>query len=256
MPPENKKVVLITGAAQRIGRVIALHLAADGWTIAVHFNSSENEARELVGQIHSNGGMADMFAGDLNNEDQTKGLISAVQSKLGSVSCLINNAAVFEKDTITQSDKDIWDRHFQVNLRAPFVLIQEFAQALPEKTDANIINIIDQRVWNLSPGFSSYTLSKSALWTLTQTAASALAPRIRVNAIGPGPTLPSVHQSQNQFEQQCEAVPLQRGPKPEEIATAVKFILDAPSITGQMIAVDGGQHLGVSSSISPNDLDG
>jgi NAD(P)-dependent dehydrogenase (short-subunit alcohol dehydrogenase family) len=240
----EKKTVLITGAAQRIGRAIALALAADGWSVGVHYNASKSEAHALVEEINVQGGKADTICADLRDETSMANLITDTKSKLGVVSCLINNAAVFEKDSILESDREIWDRHMHVNLRAPYVLTHTFVKELPEPLMGNVINLIDQRVWNLAPGFTSYTLSKSALWTLTQTAALALAPRIRVNAIGPGPTLPSVHQSNEQFKQQCESVPLNHGTNPEEIAATVRFILDAPSITGQMIAVDGGQHLG------------
>ncbi|MGY8991314.1 MAG: SDR family oxidoreductase [Rhodospirillales bacterium] len=256
MPVKNIKSVLITGAAQRIGRAIALALSADGWSVGVHYNSSEQPSNDLVQEIKQQGGKAEALQADLLNEKDLARLITTAESTLGGLGCLINNAAVFEKDSLLDSNQETWNRHFQINLRAPFVLIQNFAQELPDSMMGNVINIIDQRVWNLTPGFASYTLSKSALWTLTQTAAATLAPRIRVNAIGPGPTLPSVHQSQQQFDQQCESVPLKHGAKPEEIAAAVQFILDAPSITGQMIAVDGGQHLGVTSGMPKHDLDG
>ena len=260
MPVKNIKSVLITGAAQRIGRAIALTLAADGWSVGVHYNSSEQHAHGLVAEIRQQGGKAEAIQADLLDEKELAHLITTAKSTLGGLNCLINNAAVFEKDSLLDSNQETWNRHFQINLRAPFVLIQNFAQelsvSLPDSVAGNIINIIDQRVWNLSPGFASYTLSKSALWALTQTAAATLAPRIRVNAIGPGPTLPSIHQTQQQFDQQCELVPLKHGAKPEEIASTVRFILEAPSITGQMIAVDGGQHLGFASGVSKNNLDG
>ena len=256
MPTKETKTVLITGAAQRIGRTIASAMASDGWAVGVHYHQSENEGQSLVEEIIGQGGQAEALCADLSDEASLPSLIAETKSKLGAVSCLINNAAVFEKDSILESDPKIWDRHMHVNLRAPFFLIQAFARDLPESVSGNVINMIDQRVWNLSPGFDSYTLSKSALWTLTQTAALSLAPRIRVNAIGPGPTLPSTHQSQEQFRQQCESVPLNHGTTPEEIAATVRFILDAPSITGQMIAVDGGQHLGRASGSVPDRFDG
>lgn len=256
MPVNKEKSVLITGAAQRIGRTIALKLAADGWAIGIHYNSSEQKANELVAEIKENGGRAETVSANLLEEKSLANLILNTKSKLGGLNCLINNAAIFEKDSLLDSTQETWDRHFQINLRAPFVLIENFARELPETELGNIINVIDQRVWNLSPGFMSYTLSKSALWTLTQTAASTLAPRIRVNAIGPGPTLPSIYQTQQQFDQQCQSVPLKHGAKPEEIAKTVQFILDVPSITGQMIAVDGGQHLGRAINGSQSNLDG
>jgi NAD(P)-dependent dehydrogenase (short-subunit alcohol dehydrogenase family) len=163
---------------------------------------------------------------------------------LGPLGCLVNNASVFENDTAATADRASWDAHIEVNLRAPFVLMQGFAAQLPETASGAIVNLLDQRVWSLTPYFVSYTVSKAALWTLTQTMALALAPRIRVNGIGPGPTLPSPRQSAAQFERQCAALPLRRGTTPDEIAAAIRFILAAPAMTGQMIALDGGQHLG------------
>ena len=157
---------------------------------------------------------------------------------------LVNNASIFENDLVSTVTRESWDRHLAVNLRAPFVLMQEFAARLPPDCGGLIVNMLDERVWNLTPYFVSYTLSKAGLWTLTQTMALALAPRIRVNAIGPGPTLPSPRQSTEQFAAQCRAMPLQRGTSPDEIAAALRFILAAPAMTGQMIALDGGQHLG------------
>ncbi len=249
------KTVLITGAARRIGRAIAQKLAADGWAIGVHYNDSDTDARDLVESIQADGGRAESIKADLLDEIQVLELLAKTKESLGVVGCLINNAAVFEKDTIHTVSRETWDRHMHVNLMAPLLLTQSFARELPDDTDGNIINVLDQRVWNLSPGFLSYTLSKSALWTLTQTAAMALAPRIRVNAIGPGPTMPSTHQSDAQFQKQCDSLPLKHGATPEEIAEAVKFILDAPAITGQMIAVDGGQHLGWTTGAAPDQFD-
>jgi NAD(P)-dependent dehydrogenase (short-subunit alcohol dehydrogenase family) len=160
------------------------------------------------------------------------------------VTCLVNNASVFETDTATTVTRESWDAHMETNLRAPFVLMQAFAAALPDGAQGNVVNIIDERVWNLTPYFVSYTVSKVGLWALTQTMALALAPRIRVNAIGPGPTLPSPRQSAAQFERQWAAMPLRRGTTPAEICAALRFILAAPAMTGQMIALDGGRHLG------------
>ncbi len=171
-------------------------------------------------------------------------LLPHAAAALGPVGVLINNASVFEGDTVTTATRDGWDRHLAVNLRAPFVLMQEFARHLPEDARGLIVNLLDERVWNLTPYFVSYTLSKAGLWALTQTMALALAPRIRVNGIGPGPTLPSPRQSPEQFLRQCETMPLRRGTGPAEIAAALRFLLAAPAMTGQMIALDGGQHLG------------
>jgi NAD(P)-dependent dehydrogenase (short-subunit alcohol dehydrogenase family) len=238
------RAALITGSAQRIGRAIALELAADGWAVAIHYRRSAAAAEELAAQIGATGGQAVALAADLVRESETVGLIPAAARALGPLGLLVNNASVFENDHALSATRETWDRHLETNLRAPFVLMQEFARQLPADREGAIINIVDERVWNLTPHFVSYTLSKAALWTLTQTMALALAPRIRVNAIGPGPTLPSPRQSDEQFRRQYEAMPLRRGTTPQEIAAAVRFILAAPAMTGQMIALDGGQHLG------------
>jgi len=245
MPADQspQPTVLITGAARRIGRAIALQLAAAGWQIGVHYNRSQADADALVGEIAGQGGRAAAFQADLSSWSDTSDLIPACGAELGAVRCLINNASIFERDEIENLNETGWERHQSVNLRAPVQLAQAFAAALPEGLEGNIINIVDQRVWRPTPLFFSYTVSKAGLWMATQTLAQALAPRIRVNAIGPGPTLPSPRQSEEAFEHQQRAVPLGRGPSPDEIARAVGFILDAPSLTGQMIALDGGQHL-------------
>ena len=238
---------LITGAAKRIGRAIALDLARHGWNVAIHHHGSQDEARATVTEIEAAGGRATAVRADLALEAETGGLIAEATRAIGPLTCLVNNAARFERDTAETATRDSWDRHLETNLRAPFVLMQDFAKALASHTDDEatgcVINMIDERVWNLTPHFISYTVSKSALWTLTQTLALALAPRIRVNAIGPGPTLPSPRQDELQFARQSSATPLGRGTKPEEICDAVRFILAAPAMTGQMIALDGGQHL-------------
>jgi NAD(P)-dependent dehydrogenase (short-subunit alcohol dehydrogenase family) len=237
------RTVLITGAAKRIGRAIALGLAQAGWQIGVHYNRSKDAADTLVGEITDQGGRAGAMQADLASWSDTSGLVPACSDMLGPVSCLINNASIFERDEIESISEASWEKHIAINLRAPVQLAQAFAAALPKDMDGNIISILDQRVWNLTPKFFSYTVSKSALWTATQTLAQALAPRIRVNAIGPGPTLPSPRQSKEMFDRQQHAVPLERGASPDEIASAVRFVLDAPAMTGQMIALDGGQHL-------------
>lgn len=238
------RTVLITGGARRIGRAIALALAADGWAVAVHYNASRPPAEALAAGIVRAGGRAVALDADLADEAAVAALVPRATAALGPLGCLVNNASAFENDTVVTADRASWDAHLEVNLRAPFVLMQGFAAQLPESSAGAIINLLDQRVWNVTPYFVSYTVSKAALWTLTQTMALALAPRIRVNGIGPGPTLPSPRQSAAQFERQCASLPLRRGTTPEEIATAVRFILAAPALTGQMIALDGGQHLG------------
>lgn len=238
------RTVLITGAAKRIGRAVAVDLAARGWTVAVHYNTSEADATTVCDQIERDGGRARPVRANLANEAECAALISRATQAVGPLDCLINNASIFEKDSPETATAESWGAHMQINLRAPFVLVQGFMRQLPGGRPGNVINVIDQRVWNLTGSFTSYTVSKAALWTLTRTLALALAPRIRVNAVGPGPTLPSVRQTDEQFRRQWQAVPLARKVDPAEICDAVRFILDAPSMTGQMIALDGGQHLG------------
>lgn len=235
---------LITGAARRIGRAIALDLARAGWAVAVHHHRSVEDAASLVREIAAMGGRAAYFAAPLTDEAKVQGLLPRAADALGPVTCLINNASAFEPDSIATVTRASWDAHIETNLRAPLVLTQGFARALPAGVPGNVINILDQRVWNPTPYFLSYTVSKAGLWMLTQTLALALAPQVRVNAIGPGPTLPSARQSAEHFARQQRATPLRRGATPEEIARAVRFILESPSLTGQMIALDGGQHLG------------
>jgi len=243
-PSSMPKVALVTGAAKRIGRAIALDLAKAGFAIAVHHNNSASEADAVVAEIRTGGGEAATFNADFMDEAQTASLIARVVRELGTLGLLVNNASRFEVDELGTATRESWDDNMETNLRAPFVLTQAFAAQLPQDIAGNIVNLIDQRVWNLTPYFATYTISKAGLWALTQTAAMALAPRIRVNAIGPGPVLPSPRQTQEQFERQCAAMPLKRGAMPSEIARAIRFILETPSMTGQMLALDGGQHLG------------
>ncbi|MEE9139653.1 MAG: SDR family oxidoreductase [Alphaproteobacteria bacterium] len=238
------QTALITGAARRIGRAIALDLARHGWSIAVHHDRSREEAEAVVDDIAAGGGRAVALSADLAREDEVQALVPRARDALGDLGCLVNNASRFEVDTPETTGREVWDQHMEVNLRAPFVLMQSFAAQLPEDTCGNVINLIDQRVWNLTPYFTSYTVSKAGLWALTRTLALALAPRIRVNAIGPGPTLPSERQTQEQFEEQYRSMPLGCAATLDEIGRTVRFILSAPAMTGQMIALDGGQHLG------------
>jgi NAD(P)-dependent dehydrogenase (short-subunit alcohol dehydrogenase family) len=238
------RAALVTGGARRIGRALALALADAGYAVAVHHHASHAEAEALVSEIDRAGGRAAAFAADLADEAQVERLLPSALAALGPVGVLVNNASMFESDTVATASRESWDAHLAVNLRAPFVLIQQFAALLPPDSGGVVVNLLDQRVWNLTPYFLSYTLSKAGLWTLTRTMALALAPRIRVNGIGPGPTLPSPRQSAEQFRRQSRMMPLQRGTSPDEIAAALRFILAAPAMTGQMIALDGGQHLG------------
>ena len=235
--------ILVTGAARRIGRQIALDLAAAGWAVAVHYSSSRAEAEAVRKQIIAAGSDAVLVRGDLSEPDTPQRLVDEAVAGLGGLDGLVNNASVFEPDEVGSITGDSWSEHLDTNLRAPVFLSQAFAGQLPEGAEGNIINIIDQRVWKLTPKFFSYTASKAALWTVTRTLAQALAPRIRVNAIGPGPALPNIRMDDDDFARQKKATLLGRGTSPQEISSAVRFILDAPAMTGQMIVLDGGQHL-------------
>lgn len=244
MPDTPLKAALVTGAARRIGRAIALELAAAGWSVAVHYHTSGEEARRTVEEIAAKGGRAAAIAADLASEAETAALVQRAAAAVGPLTCLVNNASVFRSDSPETATRRTWDEHLQVNLRAPFVLTQTLAAGLATGAEGNVVNVIDQRVWNLTPFFTSYTVSKAGLWALTQNLALALAPRIRVNAVGPGPTLKSARQTDDEFARQWSSMPLKRQVLPEEVARAVCFLLDAPAVTGQMIALDGGQHLG------------
>lgn len=234
---------LVTGAARRLGRAMALELARQGRDVAIHYSNSRSEAEAVAEEARALGVNAVTLAADLAREDQTASLLPRAAEALGPIGVLVNNASTFERDEALTASRESWDLHMEVNLRAPFVLSQCFARALPPEAGGVIVNMIDQRVWNLTPHFTTYTLSKAGLWTLTRTLALALAPRIRVVAIGPGPALPSRRQSPEAFAAQCAATPLGRGTDADEIAATLRYLLSAPSITGQMIALDGGQHL-------------
>jgi NAD(P)-dependent dehydrogenase (short-subunit alcohol dehydrogenase family) len=238
------KAALVTGGARRIGRALCLSLARDGFAVAVHHHRSKSDADAVVAEIGGTGARAMALAADLADEKAVRELLPRAAAALGPIGVLVNNASIFENDTVASATRDSWDRHLAINLRAPFVLMQGFSASLPAESGGVVINMLDERVWNLTPYFLSYTLTKSGLWTLTRSMALALAPRIRVNGIGPGPTLPSERQSPKQFLDRCRAMPLGRGTGPEEIVAALRFILAAPALTGQMIALDGGEHLG------------
>jgi NAD(P)-dependent dehydrogenase (short-subunit alcohol dehydrogenase family) len=238
-----KGSILITGSAKRIGRQLALDLAGEGYDIAVHCNRSIVEANEVAKLIRDMGQRAVIVQGDLSLADTPERLISQASFELGGLTGLINNASIFEPDEVGAITINSWAQHQDTNLRAPVMLAQAFAKQLPSDVYGNIINIIDQRVWKLNPKFFSYTASKSALWTVTRTLAQALAPCIRVNAIGPGPALPNIRMDEEDFAKQSRLTLLGRGTSPAEISAAVKFILSQPALTGQMIVLDGGQHL-------------
>ena len=234
----------MTGGGRRIGRAIAESLAADGWRVAVHYHRARAGADAAVAAIAAAGGRAAAVAADLGDEAEAGALVAAAAKALGApVTCLVNNAARFEHDDAATATRESWDRHMDINLRAPFVLTQKLAAQLPQGADGHVINLLDQRVWNLTGDFTSYTVSKSALWTLTRTLALALAPRIRVNGIGPGPVLPSERQKQSHFDAQATTTPLKRPVAVADIVSAVRFFLATPSVTGQLIATDSGQHL-------------
>lgn len=235
---------LITGAGRRIGRALALEAARAGYDVAIHHRASADEAEETAADVRALGVRAALVRADLANEAETAGLITQASEALGPVTLLVNSASAFEDDRVGGLSRQTWDLHLETNLRAPLVLAEAFAAALPVDRAGLVVNIIDQRVWRPNPQFFSYSLSKAGLWWATQTLAQALAPRIRVNAIGPGPVLPSVHQAPGEFEAEAAGVLLQRRATPDEIAAALRYLIDATSVTGQMIAVDGGQHLG------------
>jgi NAD(P)-dependent dehydrogenase (short-subunit alcohol dehydrogenase family) len=237
------RAALITGAAKRIGRQLALDLAGAGYDVAVHCNTSRNDADEVAAEIRQKGQKAVVVQGDLALFETSGRIVAEAVAGLGALDVLINNASVFEDDIVGSISQQSWDRHQNANLRAPVFLAQAFAQQLPPCASGNVINLIDQRVWKLNPQFFSYTVSKAGLWTATRTLAQALAPHIRVNAIGPGPALPSARMDEATFEKQGQLTLLGRGTSPAEISAAVQFILSQPALTGQMIALDGGQHL-------------
>jgi NAD(P)-dependent dehydrogenase (short-subunit alcohol dehydrogenase family) len=226
------RTALISGAARRIGKRMAMDLAAQGWSVAIHYNSSRDEAQAVASEIAQAGGRAAIVQGDLSSPAAPQKIIQAAVEELGPLTCLINNASRFEPDEADTVTIDDWDSHLDTNLRAPVFLSQAFAAQLPDGEQGNIINIIDQRVWKLNPTFFSYTASKSALWTVTRTLAQSLAPRIRVNAIGPGPALPNVRMNDDDFAKQASLTLLQRGTSPEEISAALLFILSAACLDG------------------------
>jgi NAD(P)-dependent dehydrogenase (short-subunit alcohol dehydrogenase family) len=234
---------LVTGAGLRLGRAISRDLAAHGWQIGVHYNTSADAAEELVREIEHRGGAALALRGDLTQKDDLLSLVSRCAERLGPPTLLVNNAARFEFDSLAGLDWAEWQAELDINLRAPVFLAQAFAKTLPENASGSIINMIDQRVWRPTPEFFSYTIAKSALWTATRVLAQALAPRIRVNALGPGPVLPNRWQTEADFARECRATPLGHGVTAEEVSAAIRFLLDAPSVTGQMIVLDSGQHL-------------
>lgn len=240
----QKKAAVVTGAARRIGREIAMRLAKEGYGLALHYGASGRMAEELAREIVNGGGRATCLRADLGDPEGAAAIIPAAARELGPINLLVNSAAIFQDDAIDALDLTLWRRQFAVNVEAPVFLAAAFARNLPEDAEGAIVNIIDQRVLRLTPQHLSYTLSKSTLWTATQTLAQALAPRIRVNAVGPGPTYPNARDGETGLAREAAGVPLRRRVAGAEIAEAVVYLANARSVTGQLIAVDAGQHLG------------
>lgn len=235
---------LITGASRRIGAAIAHDLAANGWQLALHHYSSEQEMAQLIAELPTGNDPHFALQANLSEVDEVRRLFNEAWAALGGLDLIVNNASVFEPDEADALDLAMWDEHFAVHLRAPALFGEALAAKHVPGEDRLIVNMVDQRVWALTPRFFSYTLSKSALWTATQTMAQAFAPRgLRVNAIGPGPTLPNARQDQSDFDNQTSALPLRSGPELGEFGQSIRYLWRTKSITGQMLALDGGQHL-------------
>jgi NAD(P)-dependent dehydrogenase (short-subunit alcohol dehydrogenase family) len=237
------KTVLVTGAAKRLGRAIALDLARHGWDIALHYNTSAKEARATEADARTAGVRVSLLQANLSRESESAHLVERACAELGPLGALINSASIFENDEWYSADRASWDKHMETNLRAPFVLAQNFARQVPRGGSGVIVNLIDQRVLKPTPQFISYSVSKAALFWLNATLAQALAPRVRVNAVGPGPVMRNERQSPADFDRQREATLLGHGAEPQDVCDAVRYFLEARNVTGQMMAVDGGQHL-------------
>ena len=247
------EAALVTGGARRIGATLVRKLASRGTDVAIHCNASRDEAEALADEVRGLGVRAVVVEADLLDRDATGALVPAAATALGRpLSILVNNASIFEHDTIATATWESWDRHIGSNLRAPFQLTQAFAAQAPKASRdaegqplarAAVVNLIDQRVLKPTPEFATYTIAKMGLWAFTRIAAQGLAPDVRVNGIGPGPTLRGVRQSEQHFSGQAAATILGRGASPEEIARTLEFILDSPALTGQLLCIDGGQHL-------------
>ncbi len=243
--PARQGAALVTGSARRIGLAIAARLVEAGYDVALHASVHSRDRAEVeAARLSANGRRTCVVTGDLADIRQCQAIVPEAAARLGPLRLLVNNAALFEADTAATLDPDLWDRQFAVNLRAPVFLARDFAAQAPAG-DASIVNVIDQRVLRPTPQYFSYTLAKSALWTATRTMAQGFAERgLRVNAVGPGPVLPNARDGGDGFEREVQGIPLRRATHPDEIAAAVLYLAGARSVTGQMIAVDAGQHLG------------
>ncbi len=241
--PDPIRTALVTGGGTRIGNAIVRDLAAHGWAVAIHANSSAENAEAEAARIAGDGGRAVAIQADLADLDAVRTILPQTNDKLGPATLLVNNAAIFARDAVGELDMQTWETQFDVNLRAPVFLAEAFAAQLPEDQDGNIVNIIDHRVLKLRPDMTSYTLAKSALWTATRTLAQALAPRIRVNGIGPGPVLPNPHEGEAGFAAEIEGTLLKRQVDMADFGHAIRFLVETRSMTGQMLALDCGQHL-------------
>jgi len=239
----HSRAALVTGGAQRIGGAIALALARAGYAVAIHANRSRDAAEALRAEIEGQGGSAAVVVADLADHHAVLRIVPEAVKAVGALTLLVNNAGIFESDDIGSLDRDRFDRHFAINLRAPLFLAEAFAIQAPHGADASIVNVVDQRVYKPTPRFVSYTLTKSALHTATTTLAQALAPNVRVNAVAPGPVLPSPRQDAGAFARQAATMPLGRGPTPQDVAGAVLYLAGAAGVTGVTLAVDGGQHI-------------
>ena len=239
----KNKNLLITGGATRVGRAIALHFSEKGWNIALHYFRSSSKAKELKKKIEQNFVKVVLIKADLKNPKQVEKIVSFARKKLGNIDCLINNAALFEKDDILNFTIKSWNDHLNINLLAPTILTKQFAKHASKKTVSNIINIIDQRIFKLTSFFMSYTISKTGLQTLTKTMAMRLGPNIKVNGIAPGPTIKSKRQTVKHFKNQVNSTLLKQSVRLEDICDTVDFFINNSSITGQIIAVDSGQNL-------------
>lgn len=243
MPPASP-VALVTGGARRIGRAIVEDLAQHGWAVAIHCNSSRGEADDIADAVRRKGGRAAVVSGDFADGNCLKRIVADSVAALGPLTLLVNNASIFEHDSVGALDRALWDRQMAINLAAPVFLAETFAHQLPEDAEGNVVNLLDQSIWRPTPNNFSYQVSKAALAAATERLAQALAPRVRVNGIAPGPALPSVYQTEEGFRRLVDSTPLHRAPDLTEFGRTIRYIVETRSITGQVIGLDGGQHLG------------